>query len=522
MAISTTCPACGRTYKVDDKWAGKKLRCKECGAVMDVPGGAPGMAPTPLKPPAHAAAPRSTPARPPAQRRSPVDDPFETVDSLLALEQTGEVESEDPNQIKAKLRALRRKGIAPPSTEQDDRVAPAIDRKKSVRKVGLQNKLDYAKPADGVMFVDEAYFTIPGEDAIDKWAPIASIGLFVLTLVAPIFLLFYGLLTRPQGTEVLWSRVWAAVGWYALGAGAIALFVLGIMSSLASVGVLIAAGVMKFPKPSKAFKRCATALSVPVMLHLLLAGIATRASGFWTVSRPGSGIPLAWWLLFPFLLLGILWLMLRLKPAPFGVAAGMFLALGIGIPALVLMIFASTMGMPLGALLGNPPAGGSVAVGQNTGGPPARTTPAISAPSRTAGRIPATPAAPAASPAPNDAEGRAQSEQRVKKIFDALGKYAAANGGSYPNTLHNLGQSGITEEDLRTPWGAPYIYERPPINASGPLPAEFMLLHDPVPRGNQQLTLFGDGRVVWLDRSQWTEARINSSKVRSEMMRQAR
>lgn len=35
--ISVKCPSCPKTYNVDDKFAGKKAKCKECGAIMSIP-----------------------------------------------------------------------------------------------------------------------------------------------------------------------------------------------------------------------------------------------------------------------------------------------------------------------------------------------------------------------------------------------------------------------------------------------------------------------------------------------------
>jgi hypothetical protein len=36
MSIQATCDACGKTYSVPDKYAGKRLACKECGETMEV------------------------------------------------------------------------------------------------------------------------------------------------------------------------------------------------------------------------------------------------------------------------------------------------------------------------------------------------------------------------------------------------------------------------------------------------------------------------------------------------------
>ena len=37
MPISVSCPACGKEYNVKDEAAGKKFKCKECEAIVEVP-----------------------------------------------------------------------------------------------------------------------------------------------------------------------------------------------------------------------------------------------------------------------------------------------------------------------------------------------------------------------------------------------------------------------------------------------------------------------------------------------------
>ena len=39
MAISVNCPSCARQYSVKEEAAGKKFKCKDCGAVVEVPDG---------------------------------------------------------------------------------------------------------------------------------------------------------------------------------------------------------------------------------------------------------------------------------------------------------------------------------------------------------------------------------------------------------------------------------------------------------------------------------------------------
>src|SRR5262245_3193986 len=67
MSISIQC-GCGKSYQVADNLAGKKVRCKECGEAVPVPGspvGAPVKRPAPAAPPARP----QPPTRAPQQRR---------------------------------------------------------------------------------------------------------------------------------------------------------------------------------------------------------------------------------------------------------------------------------------------------------------------------------------------------------------------------------------------------------------------------------------------------------------------
>src|SRR5438105_2234896 len=41
MSIKVGCIQCGKVYQVDDRFAGKKAKCKACGNVLEVPAAAP-------------------------------------------------------------------------------------------------------------------------------------------------------------------------------------------------------------------------------------------------------------------------------------------------------------------------------------------------------------------------------------------------------------------------------------------------------------------------------------------------
>ena len=38
MSIEFNCATCGKPFKVDDQWAGKRAKCKGCGNVITIPG----------------------------------------------------------------------------------------------------------------------------------------------------------------------------------------------------------------------------------------------------------------------------------------------------------------------------------------------------------------------------------------------------------------------------------------------------------------------------------------------------
>src|SRR5437764_851186 len=44
MAISLTCPKCGKGLRVKDEWAGKKIKCPQCGTTFPATGGGGGAA----------------------------------------------------------------------------------------------------------------------------------------------------------------------------------------------------------------------------------------------------------------------------------------------------------------------------------------------------------------------------------------------------------------------------------------------------------------------------------------------
>jgi predicted Zn finger-like uncharacterized protein len=89
MPLSVECPECGTRYNVPDKLAGKKARCKKCGATIPIPGGAPVESPIGF---------------------APEDDPMAALNDLARA--TGEAEAPAPDLAPAPAAPRRRGGLA--------------------------------------------------------------------------------------------------------------------------------------------------------------------------------------------------------------------------------------------------------------------------------------------------------------------------------------------------------------------------------------------------------------------------
>src|SRR5258708_570723 len=94
MSIAARCDDCQKLYKVDDKLAGKRVRCKACGGVVSIsaqaaaPRGGESRA---SASPGASEASRKARSEPPAAPGVEEDDPFGGIDALLSLEAGGTV-----------------------------------------------------------------------------------------------------------------------------------------------------------------------------------------------------------------------------------------------------------------------------------------------------------------------------------------------------------------------------------------------------------------------------------------------
>jgi hypothetical protein len=92
MTVAARCAECNKGYRVDERLAGRALKCKACGGAVAVP------APAEAKPVAQTATAAAAPSsvRRPAAKPVAVAsaDPFDNMDALLNLEAGGTVQDE--------------------------------------------------------------------------------------------------------------------------------------------------------------------------------------------------------------------------------------------------------------------------------------------------------------------------------------------------------------------------------------------------------------------------------------------
>jgi hypothetical protein len=93
MPIRARCTDCDKGYTVDEKNAGRTLKCKACGGAVKVPATATATATPQQKPARPAAKARPVPAAAPAESAG---DAFGDMDALLALESGGTVMEDQP------------------------------------------------------------------------------------------------------------------------------------------------------------------------------------------------------------------------------------------------------------------------------------------------------------------------------------------------------------------------------------------------------------------------------------------
>src|SRR5688500_918626 len=90
MSVKAVCTGCGKAFNAPDQYAGKKVKCKVCGAAFRVPGPPTADAPrTPTAKPAAAAAASSS-ARPAARKTTPAPTPADDDQGEYGLSDGGD------------------------------------------------------------------------------------------------------------------------------------------------------------------------------------------------------------------------------------------------------------------------------------------------------------------------------------------------------------------------------------------------------------------------------------------------
>lgn len=311
MSIMAQCGACQKQFKLDDKLAGRKVRCKGCGGVIVVPA--------------------------PAREPEPAGDPFDNLDSLMSLEQGGTVQEAPPPSSRCGRRGA---AVARPADERpvDDKLAPTHESPRvKMRRAGAAEPAAAAPRVRRPYHVD--YLSIPGEDAIDRWVPLASICVVIVLLFMPMFILVREMVTLPSDMKINWHGVGELVGLWARGAGLTAAFVFGLLAGMVALAVHVGSVILKFDKPANLYRRSASVICAPTLVPMTVITIKYFSPAF---EPPSMALIVA---LCVAVLFVTLWLMFRLRLAQYAVSAGFtLLFVGIGSALFFMLVVDLTSG----------------------------------------------------------------------------------------------------------------------------------------------------------------------------------
>lgn len=324
MSLTARCGACKKTYKVDEKLAGKKVKCRQCGEVFAVPkvvAGVPLGTGSTARPAPAAAKPRVVKPAPAAAASEA--DPFGNLDALMSLEQSGTIDDAPP----------------PPPIPAPAYAPPAGKRKGPiVEYVNEDGTTSRRPPVYAPRGGRGDYVSIPNEDGIDGFVPMISIGVLVLFLVITLFRGMSAATSADVGSKGAAAGVAFGI---LLGAFTVLLIVIfGILATLCMLGVFIASKIMKFERPGSFYLRCCAVVCAPISL-----GIVVNGFGF---AEPSA---VSWMVQVP-VFYGVLWLMFRLRPLPYLITAVFVTVCVVGIPFIVLFLIASALNISFSGLAG--------------------------------------------------------------------------------------------------------------------------------------------------------------------------
>jgi prepilin-type processing-associated H-X9-DG protein len=253
--------------------------------------------------------------------------------------------------------------------------------------------------------------------------------------------------------------MWAVFQGLLIISGTVTAFVLAILTPLCLLGVFIASKIMKFETPGSFFWRCAAVVCAPMSLYILLSGF-----GF---AEPKA----VSWVFGLATMLGVLWLMFRLKPLHYLVNASFVLVIMVGLPVLLFVFVLAGLGLTFGGM-------------------------GVSAAKHRAMQV--------------------HSAANLKQISLALMVYANEHKGQFPPTLDILPRTtNLDPQALRTPDGEGYDYNFFPGINNG-MTESYMVVNESVADEKGAVNgLFLDGHVELLSASQWEAAQLNNGRVRA-------
>jgi len=337
MSITARCGDCAKAYKVDEKFAGKKLKCKVCGGVIAVPkvvSAVPLDAPTRVISRSAPARPASRPAPPPVD-----DDPFSQLDALAALDNPSADQDVPVAPAYSPRGQFSRGGRAAPepSYEADDKLAPPVRRAAMVtRKGGPVVAAGARVEYETVRVRGNRHISIPGEETMDRMLPIIFIGgLVVLLLLRFVWEIQQGMeLTKLSMFKYNWS---GRLTFQSLIIASWLVVVYGVASPLAALGVNIASKISNYQPPKNLYRRCATAMSFGPFVAMALYNLAFLTKTAELIRNLDAFTYVALLLSF-----GILWLMIRLDGGAYFVTAALVL-LSMLATAMVLLVVKLSM-----------------------------------------------------------------------------------------------------------------------------------------------------------------------------------
>jgi len=298
MSIAFRCGGCQKKYAVDDKFAGKKVRCKQCGQIMAVPGEAAVVLDEAME---------VGRGRPEPETDEPDIEPVVSVRSPQRSKQKGAVADHAfaPSRPLNESRAGTRVGSSAGSVAGGSGAYPAAGGqpyKASSFPTGGGGKT--RRPAD-------AYVRIGNELALDAIFPIVTVAGYLLwALIGALVTMSNAGLGRSVG--MMWISVLIRLA-----------ITFGVMAPLVMAGFMIGAKIFNFDLPGRNYLRAAAAVATGNLCLRLFPGMSIAA-----FSTATDLLVQALAIEVVGMLIGM-WLMFRLRVLEFTVSALIALVLSI-------------------------------------------------------------------------------------------------------------------------------------------------------------------------------------------------